>query len=1381
MMVAGAGSAHQPPSVRTLDQASIQEDLRRNGPTTLVTMGIDSEAKVKEVLASHPDGCTCTFKVGNTLYKATKANGQVTCAPVSRPSAHVSQLAEVTDDAILRIVGTEGPGRFSIPQSYAKRIVPKGHAVKFALDGERPPEIYVLSRKRNDSDYFDMQGYGVNFSPSHRNEGGARRKEPEHSGDVIRQVNGQNWLEHRLTGWGYKDGNIFLTGYRQKRCIEFGTAVMCYVDHETEMVYLDVFYNRAEEIGENSTFQVVATIIANEDGNSCTALSIPSEMNETAFPSRITIPYLRDDQDEMRKARAYVEEAKDQYARDQEARAQRLTGENDGAAATTRTAIPPPPRPRAAAGAKDCVYFVLPGASVPTTGKKCPKIYIGPNGLSTQPPPRDTPQSFAGLITYLAQAFYPRFTMISDAVHTRVAVSTSEIIPEWHRMVVCLTEESIKDGERHNLGYFHNTLFILTSPKTETLAGEQLMKALRANIVSGLGDGSWCVVKAKNAAGKTVFLHCAGGMDFTNGLHELGEDVTPLVEKLLANPKRRLPAGALVTKEVMISDPFHPGHLIGYEDAPKLFKEWMSEENVLRNYLQKNEIIQWLERVTVTVQVLPEEAVMELVDAFGQVQKELVANYGDLSSFPPMGPDSIGTEEYKRFKEQKSKRDAFAGELKTLLHKHFYSKMQRGTSGTGRLGVGPKLAARAVKMNQNKNLWQEMQNDPEKWSEHFEQDGMMVLMLPTDPNLWHNAMVGARIGKYNSPFAVRAANGRTAEPTLPGHDLPLLALPQPFGCGDPNHAVARADGKPTLACADRVSSERGGNGSYLFVPLDPVLDSGDGRENFTGSSATWSIREKKISITIQMFAALISRQSMSTRDLETMDENDPRVMRWVCAFLADVMLKITRRSTSNIPVEGEHQTMCKRLSVLLSCAWGTGLEKITSSMCFFSSDQRAPSYHFVPSQWREFAKFLYCTFKLTDWRKHLYKRLASYLVTYFNRLIYQKRIAATLREEEAEARDATRDEQGSIKKILEGLDYHNEVANCYKELMERGEIEPSRFESVRYLGGTRSSHRHDCYSKERIRRRNPYLLLSGEQDLANLNLAGIQERVNRKQSEWSWKTVLRVVLLGKMVKDLKRLWNFLPRDDPGRDDPGTDPEKRRNKMCSTMWGTAPEFLYHSLGGAAIASKLQTDIDLPPDLEKYSKEVSPQPMVHMVNTPAVRDLVKLIRKTYGDRNEAYFHFVYFWPDWKPQQSSPASSGGTASCSAAAASETDTSASSTETPAMEEVATPAQRRAAFEPTLKSKLAPEDWECVSDILYAKSRAPQLIAKALGMDVNMWHGFSAVLGWTTETWADGMLAAMEAGLAPDIEDRIKEAMPTRTVENDQALPDIQRLLMDE
>ena len=423
--------------------------------------------------------------------------------------------------------------------------------------------------------------------------GGAARKEPEHSGDIERAVDGEGWLEHRLTGLGYKDGEVLLTGYNQKKCVDFGTAVLCIVDHETKTVHMDVFYNRAEEIGRNSTFQVVAAIIASEGGRVFTYLSIPSTEGETAFHSSTTIPNLRDDMQIVRNARATVEEAKTQYARDEAARAQRLTGQMD-AESVARTPVfpPPPPRRPVAAGAVDCVYVITPGAEELGTGKTC--IFVGPNGLQTQPVPSDTPQSFAGLPTYLIQALSPGYTITSTAVHARSALSSSERLPVSHRIVVSLTEQAIKDGQRHQLSKFHNTLFLMTSLKTEHFQGEALM------VLSATGDGSWLVVKSKNAAGKTQWLHCAGGMD---GLHSLGEDVTSAVNKLLGNPKRRLPSGASVTEEVMISEPFQH-ELVHYAELPALLKEWLSDEDVLLDFLRQKETVQWLQRVTATLRVL---------------------------------------------------------------------------------------------------------------------------------------------------------------------------------------------------------------------------------------------------------------------------------------------------------------------------------------------------------------------------------------------------------------------------------------------------------------------------------------------------------------------------------------------------------------------------------------------------------------------------------------------------------------------------------------------------------------------------------------------------------------------------------------------------------
>ena len=95
-------------------------------------------------------------------------------------------------------------------------------------------------------------------------------------------------------------------------------------------------------------------------------------------------------------------------------------------------------------------------------------------------------------------------------------------------------------------------------------------------------------------------------------------------------------------------------------------------------------------------------------------------------------------------------------------------------------------------------------------------------------------------------------------------------------------------------------------------------------------------------------------------------------------------------------------------------------------------------------------------------------------------------------------------------------------------------------------------------------------------------------------------------------------------------------------------------------------------------------------------------------------------------------------------------------------MEEVATYAQRCAAVVKTVGPMLDANDRADVLEILNAGPRTPQLIAYALGMKVDLWHAFNALFGWTTQTWADGMLVALEDPLGP-IERILAEAMPAR------------------
>ena len=1315
--------------------------------TTLLTHDVGTEAKVREALVQCPDETVCNFMLGGTPHTATKANGRVTCAAVTVRSTHPSQL-EVTDDEVHRFVQTVG--RFSIPQEYDRRILPKGLTVRLALNERRaeskPPELYVLSRKNGG--FFDVQACGVNYS--NRNMGGAARKEPEHSGDIERAVDGERWLEHRLTGLGYKDGEVLLTGYNQKKCVDFGTAVLCIVDHETKTVHMDVFYNRAEEIGRNSTFQVVAAIIASEGGQFFTYLSIPSTEGETAFKSATTIPSLRDDMQVMRDARAAVEEAKTQYARDEAARAQRLTGQMDAeSAARTAVVLPPPPRRPVAAGAVDCVYVITPGAEELGTGKTC--IFVGPNGLQTQPVPSGTPQSFAGLPTYLTQALSPGYTLTSTAVYARSAMSSSERLPVSHRIVVGLTEQAIKDGQRHQLSKFHNTLFLMTSPKTEHFQGEALIKELRANIVSAMGDGSWLVVKSKNAAGKTQWLHCAGGMD---GLHSLGEDVTSAVNKLLGNPKRRLPAGASVTEEVMISEPFQH-ELVHYAELPALLKEWLSDEDVLQDYLRKKETVQWLQRVTATLQVLSEEAVMELVAACGRVQKELVAEYGDSSTTPSstqaFSPADIGTDAYKTYTaeltKQQSQRRGYARRLQTLLKTHLYDQMQNaGSSGTGRLGVGPKLAARADAVHTTKAVYKELCQDREKMVEYFEErEATMTLVLPTRADVWHQAKAAALEDKYVRPFVETGGNGRRYEANLGGLDTGLLT---DNGLNHPNHPLARTNGEWTSAGPDG-ADYYGADRAYLYIPFFPSLD--EDTNHFDGSAATWSLRED-VSVTLQMLASLIAAPTVSTRDLASMEPDDPRVMRWVSRFLGDLMLEMTQRSTSNTPMEGEHQTMCKRLAVLQACAWGTGIEKVTSGMCFFSSSARPKSFPFVPSQWRELAQFLYGTLRLTDWT-HLYARGAEWLrVLGVNRHFIQKKVAGTLRDAKDAARKAARAKQGDIKQALESAEHHRDGAACLEPLLAFGVPPTSEsLERYRYLDG------YDCFRKPRDRQRAEFCLLSGC-GIASVKLTGMRKFLDEDEKAWTVELAVKVLCLGKTVKGLKCVWNRLSTEQRG-----------------TLWEKAPKVLYHFLGDSLLERTLSKPT--PTNLLQFSKMVAAQPKISMMEKSAMRKVVTWVRETFGARKEACYHFPYFYPDWETQAA--AASSPTASSPAAASTAGPDAASSEGTLAQPVVVTLSQRRAAVEETLAPMLPADDWADVREVLHAGPRTPKLMAYALGMEVTLWHAFNAFYGWTAETWADAMLAALEDPLAPDVEARIAKAMPARPLVAGQALRDAQGLLM--
>ena len=56
---------------------------------------------------------------------------------------------------------------------------------------EEPSTESPVATNAEDGGFFDVQVCGVNYS--NRNPGGAARKEPEHSGDIERAVDGEPW------------------------------------------------------------------------------------------------------------------------------------------------------------------------------------------------------------------------------------------------------------------------------------------------------------------------------------------------------------------------------------------------------------------------------------------------------------------------------------------------------------------------------------------------------------------------------------------------------------------------------------------------------------------------------------------------------------------------------------------------------------------------------------------------------------------------------------------------------------------------------------------------------------------------------------------------------------------------------------------------------------------------------------------------------------------------------------------------------------------------------------------------------------------------------------------------------------------------------------
>ena len=365
--------------------------------------------------------------------------------------------------------------------------------------------------------------------------------------------------------------------------------------------------------------------------------------------------------------------------------------------------------------------------------------------------------------------------------------------------------------------------------------------------------------------------------------------------------------------------------------------------------------------------------------------------------------------------------------------------------------MGPKLAARADAVHTTKAVYKELCQDREKMVEYFEErEATITLVLPTTGDVWHQAKAAALEDKYVRPFVETGGNGRRFEANLGGLDTGLLTD------NGLNHPTIRWPGRTASGQRPvrrrRFLRRRQGLSVHPFFPS---LD--EDTNNFDGSAATWSLRED-VSVTLQMLASLIAAPTVSTRDLASLEPDDPRVMRWVSRFLGDLMLEMTQRSTSNTPTEGEHQTMCKRLAVLQACAWGTGIEKLTSGMAFFSSSARPKSFPFVPSQWRELAQFLYGTLRLTDWT-HLYERGAEWLrVLGVNRHFVQKKVAGILRDAKDAARKAARAKQGNIKQALDSAVHHRDGAACLEPLLAFG-VPPTSasLERYRYLDG------YDCF------------------------------------------------------------------------------------------------------------------------------------------------------------------------------------------------------------------------------------------------------------------------------------------------------------------------------
>lgn len=1320
--------------------------------TTLLTSGLGSDDAVRTMLANVPDGTSLRYPKGTTaeLYQATKTNGHVTITPVAHGHRGNNTREVVTDEAVLRIVESVGVW---IKSGYTHIVLPKGTSQTVPMGTEM--EIY----SRNNKGFFDgevrtlAKNPGVCANYKTLNTGGAARQQLEHMGDKKLAVDNKKWLKHIIKGLGHEDAAVLITGYQGKKCVDFGLAVLCLIDHENRIVYVDPLYNNEEEIGKQATFQIPAVILANSSSSpspsapgTFTYLSISSTEGVTAFDSDVTIPNLTYATTAVRDAFGQIALAKAQHRREMEARRARLTG-----TAVPSAPTPPPasPVPVSTTDAHDCLYVVAPGAeSLVPSGKPC--LYITDKGLSTTREATAAEELTSPL--YISQALSPGYTLRTTKAHARITVSSAETLPRGVRIVVALTEASIRDGHRSFMGYIHNTLFLLASSKAADCRGAALVEKLQANIVSALGDGSWLVVQTKDAEGQTEWLHCVGSMD---GPHATGEVVTAAVNKLLANPRRRLPE-ASVTDRLMVTSPFHH-QLAPYEEVPAFVKALLEEENALTDHHQKQETCKWLDRVTTTLQVLSREATMELVAACGHVEQELVSETMRTVENTSFCVEDVGTEAYEAWKAIRKHALGRANAIKTLLKTHLYDKMlNRGSSGTGRLGVGPKLAARATAIQKNSAAYAELSNDPIRMSEYLEKHDDRLLAVPfaITTSALHQSNVAMRKGKYISPLAAASANGRTFEASLGALDAALLT---DNALRYPDHPLARPKGEWVPGGPDAADYYDGGYG-FLYLLLFSSLEKGIGKVAADGttmpldcSTAKKSL-EVDVSFTIQMLATMVAKPTASTRDLPPLALDDPKVLRWVGRFLGDVMLRLARRSSSNGPTEGEYQTMCKRLAVLQLCVWGTGAaETVTSGMCFFSSSARPKDFAYVPSQWRELAQFLYTTLKLTDWT-HLYERSANWLRSLgINRRFVQKKVACHVREAKDKARQTARTKQGNIKQQLESVGYHRIVAECFQQVMRVGEVDPVLLERCRYLGERKENRQHDCFHTARSRRRTTYRLLHGD-DPASLPVAGMRSQMD-KATECTAATVAEWECFGKHRKDLKDVWHRLTQEERGE-----------------LWKMAPTVLARCLGEDLLTRTLSKPT--PPNVAHFAK-TDDALAVAVMRAPPMRKVVEWVRARHSHETVASYHFVYFFPDW--DLAATASDSVAATPTGAATTDEDTVDA---TSLVETVSTPAQRRAAVEETLSPLVPAEDWADVREVLHAGPRAATLLATGLGMEPRLWHAFNAFHGWTLQSWADGLLVALEAPDALDVEDRIAAAMPARPLVAG-TFPNAQTLMM--